>query len=88
MIGKLTNAGKFVGNFAKDKVGMASVGVVGIGAVGMMATVKGLQKGTTLSNPVLPTPGQTQGYGKRGMDSNRLNTENLVQNLHGNRRKF
>ena len=47
-----------------------------------------LKTGTALTSPITPTVGQRKMYGKRGIDANRGNTENLTQNLYRNRRKF
>ena len=45
----------------------------------------GMKESTPFANASLQT--QTQGYGKRGMNANTMNTNGLVQSLHGNRRR-
>ena len=80
-------AGTTIGSFASRK---ASVGMLGglIGAsLGARKFTNIMQQGTTFTNPMFNTT-TGQAYGKRGIDANRLNTQNLVQNLHQNRRRF
>ena len=45
-----------------------------------------LQQGTQFTNPMFNRSAAT-GYGKRGIDANNMNTNGLVQSLHGNRRR-
>jgi hypothetical protein len=79
-------------------IGIAAAGVGAYGAgiaaygLGVKLPAKILNNGSASLqiNPFnYPKIGMnTTGYGKRGIDSNNLNTQNLVQQMHQNRRKF
>jgi hypothetical protein len=74
-------------------------GLMGIGAIGGIgfAASKAFNVlnngmsvgGTPIINPFnFPRAGASTAYGKRGIDANNLNTQNLTQQLYQNRRKF
>jgi hypothetical protein len=72
----------------------ATGGLIGFGAIGI-ANKKATSImnsgfspfGVPLVGPMNQGPAQIKGYGKRGTDANRLQTDGLVQGLFNNRRK-
>lgn len=85
MIGKMAN-NKLVRGVSK----MGLYGGIGAGAVGL-AGYSAVSKTTDIIDTQNVNPFQkkaVQGFGKRGINANRLNTDGLVQGLHGNRRKY
>lgn len=85
--------GGVIGGLATRMAGMGTMPGMGVGAfVGAMSAKKNISRflyeGTPYTNPVFHSTGAHKAYGKRGIDANNLNTNNLVQNLHSRRRKF
>ena len=79
--------GIFAANSVMRSTGLGIATVAGIG-YGIHSKLKGaMTTPGNFSNAINPQIGNVQGYGKRGTNSNRLNTDGLVQGLHGNRRR-
>ncbi len=96
MINKVSKVGLGALGIAKKGAGskpgqlvLGATALAGYGTYNLMnATSKTLTGNTMAGNAINPFAGKAiQGYGKRGIDANRLSTDGLVQGLHGNRRK-
>jgi len=75
-----------VSNVSIGQIGaVAGAGVIGASYIAKKSSNALLSPGS-ISRSVSPT-GMAQGYGKRGTNANRLNTQGLVQGLYGNRRR-
>jgi hypothetical protein len=71
-------------------LGKVAPGLLAIGAYKGKTIMERLAtQPTQFTNPIFNAKarGQIQGFGKRGIDANRLNTANLTQSLHNNRRR-
>jgi len=79
--------GIFSANSIIRSTGLGVAAVAGIG-YGIHSKLKGaMTTPGNFSNAITPQTGNVQGYGKRGTNSNRLNTDGLVQSLHSSRRR-
>lgn len=83
-IGAVTGAG--IGGLGGGIGGAAFGAAFGLQIAGKQLGRMAFQ-GTAFTNPVFPTT-SVQGYGKRGIDANNMNTNGLSLGLHKNRRKF
>jgi len=85
-------AGATAGAVGSKLLGGSAIGMMGAGlATGAIVAGKTFDRlanqGSRYTNPMFAQK-TVQGYGKRGIDANNMNTGGLSLSLHKNRRKF